>query len=500
MSMQVTARNGMGGVSYNGSTYTTTGMKEDDHMAVYNDYIASAGVMNRNTDFLVTQRGAGANMSVDVSVGTALVQNASWAANSNLNTKYWRVVNDATINAVVTANASGNPRIDIVCILIDTSATPDGDASNVASIVVTAGTPAASPSAPATPSNSYKLAEIAVANGASSITTTNLTDKRVAATFDPRQTYYGIARQAFVDGGAQISQLATSVSLTSSYKYGYNDLFVMKGAGSAVSAGASATNTPSIVTSTSSYCDSITGVTLTGSGIVYGKRGVESKNAVAYKNKTASFSVVVGHNVGSTIGYVLNVYKANSADNFSARTLVSASASQNVATGTSTTLYFENVSMGDVSNGFELEVVATTGAITTKNFEFCDWQCNLGSYVLPFQVDDIDTNLQKVCRYIAVLGSGLLGKFVNATAPSRFQGSSIYPQEMRGVPAFSLTTQIVSFNEFYVAARNSTSTSMAIGSPTTKGFDISIDINVNNTLGFAACRTDCLLVDARMTI
>jgi len=172
-----------------------------------------------STDFIVAQRLAGANMSVDVSVGTAYVLNSSWSANSNTHTKYWSVINDATVNAVIGANASGNPRIDIITLKVDTAATPDGNASNVGSIYVTAGTPAASPVAPATPSNHLLLAYVAVANGAVSIVTANITDKRVSVYLDTNPTATGLAdlgmsRQAIMNGNFDIWQRGTSVAIS----------------------------------------------------------------------------------------------------------------------------------------------------------------------------------------------------------------------------------------------------------------------------------------------
>lgn len=185
MSIEITSINGMGAVTEaSPGVFTTTGMKDDDHMHVVNDFLTGAGVVNPVTDYIVTQKGAGANMSVDISVGTAYVVNSSWSANTNLYTRYWRAVNDATVNVVIGANASGNPRIDIVCLKIDTAVTPDGTASNVGTIVVVAGTPAGSPSAPATPANHLLLAQVAVANGASSIVNANITDRRIIATVE----------------------------------------------------------------------------------------------------------------------------------------------------------------------------------------------------------------------------------------------------------------------------------------------------------------------------
>jgi len=222
MAIQVRVIDGMGSVTETSpGVFATTGMMTADHMGVANDFVGRAGVLKMSTDFIVAQRLAGANMSVDVSVGTAYVLNSSWSANSNTHTRYWSVINDATVNAVIGANASGNPRIDIITLKVDTAATPDGNASNVGSIYVTAGTPAASPVAPATPSNHLLLANVAVSNGAVSIVTANITDKRVSLYLDTNPTASGLAdlgmsRQAIMNGNFDIWQRGTSVSITDS--------------------------------------------------------------------------------------------------------------------------------------------------------------------------------------------------------------------------------------------------------------------------------------------
>ncbi len=184
MAIRVSIINGEGASTYSSGTITNTGVRAVDLMATETDLIASAGVVNLTTDFLTTQRGAGANMSVDVTVGTCLVLNASWAANNTTINKYWRVINDATVNATIAAADGSNPRIDLVCVKVNTSATPNDYADNVATIISSGadatlkGTAAGSPVAPAVPSNYYCIAQILVGTGVTSIVNANITDRR----------------------------------------------------------------------------------------------------------------------------------------------------------------------------------------------------------------------------------------------------------------------------------------------------------------------------------
>lgn len=135
------------------------------------------GVMGQ-ADWRVSQRGAGANMSVDIAAGSAVVR-----GDSVVNQGLYHVVNDAVINAAVTANASGNPRIDRVLISVADS-TDSGSGTDISTITVLAGTPTGGATldnltgAGAVPNNALLLADIVVANGAASIVDANIRTRR----------------------------------------------------------------------------------------------------------------------------------------------------------------------------------------------------------------------------------------------------------------------------------------------------------------------------------
>lgn len=172
----------MGSATISGSIVTTTGMQAPQHMQFSEDFVYQAGVVNLSNDFVVQQYGP--SKTVTVSSGIAYVLQQAYTRPNNTLQKYWRVVNeDATSSTssqvTIADNVSGNPRIDSICIKVDTSAMPNANASNVATIVAVQGTPNPSPVAPSIPANFLLLANIAVANGFSSITTANITDARV---------------------------------------------------------------------------------------------------------------------------------------------------------------------------------------------------------------------------------------------------------------------------------------------------------------------------------
>lgn len=131
------------------------------------DMIATPGICNVN-DWTVTQRGAGADMSVDISGGSGYVF-GSEAANQG----YYHCVNDATIvNKTVGASSGTQARKDIVVARVYDSFY--SGATNLWQFEVIAGA-FGTGTEPAVPANSYKIATIDIAISAASILTANIT-------------------------------------------------------------------------------------------------------------------------------------------------------------------------------------------------------------------------------------------------------------------------------------------------------------------------------------
>jgi hypothetical protein len=135
----------------------------------------------------VSQRGAGANMSVDIAIGDALIprSDATYAH---------PVFNDAVLNKVVSTADPSNPRRDIVIMYVDYTVTPStGVSNNTNGVVLTkvvAGTPAGSPVDPsgaalqaaAGSGNPYiQLARVRVGAGVTSIANSVIDDLRTFA-------------------------------------------------------------------------------------------------------------------------------------------------------------------------------------------------------------------------------------------------------------------------------------------------------------------------------
>lgn len=159
------------------NTASGTGYRywQDEDFTRFEARLLNEGVdlKTSSTALEVTEKSSGANMSVDVASGYCLVE-----ITRNARTfKVW-CENTATENLAISSNASGSTRYDIVCMKVDTTVDPDTQADNMCSLVIVEGTGGAG--VPATPSNHLKLAEVEVANGASSISDSEITDTRVA--------------------------------------------------------------------------------------------------------------------------------------------------------------------------------------------------------------------------------------------------------------------------------------------------------------------------------
>jgi hypothetical protein len=143
-------------------------------------------------DFRVIQRIAGANMSVDIGNGSILQR--AWVRGDTRGGQGLYAVDSidrsaptastyvAQLNEAVTANSSGNPRLDMV--VLEVLDAQHSGSSNLARIRVVAGTPNAAATldtrtgAATLPDNCLHLADVIVANGAASIATADIRDRR----------------------------------------------------------------------------------------------------------------------------------------------------------------------------------------------------------------------------------------------------------------------------------------------------------------------------------
>jgi len=210
---------------------------ENDRLTTQALY-ASTGIIG--TSSLAVTANSPAGMSVIVASGWAAIVGTT---QSNMGT--YVAYNDAPNTLTVTTANPTNPRIDIVVVTIQ-DAYYTGAFNDVIFQVI-AGTPAGSPSVPATPANSIKLADIAVGAGVTSITTANITDQRVDVTTNlpAPQLNFGVNTQTgttyttvLADNGKLVTQsnasaITTTIPPNSSVDYpvGAQITFAQYGAG-----------------------------------------------------------------------------------------------------------------------------------------------------------------------------------------------------------------------------------------------------------------------------
>lgn len=133
------------------------------------------GIVGPN-DLAVTQRGAGANMSVDVADGQVIILGTESTYQG-----CYLGENRGALNVVIAAAHASNPRRDLIVARIRDSAYSGG--SNAFTIEAVTGTAAASPSDPALPAGTcWVLARVSVAALASSIVNANIADLRSSYT------------------------------------------------------------------------------------------------------------------------------------------------------------------------------------------------------------------------------------------------------------------------------------------------------------------------------
>lgn len=165
-----------------------------------------AGVIPRTatfTDLKVSQRGAGANMSVDVAEGSCVVLGTE----ATYQGAYY-CEEQGVLNVVITAANATNPRRDLIVARIRDA--EYSGATNTFAIEVTTGTAAASPADPTVPANCVVLARVAVAANATSITNANITDLRAG--------YAAVTGSAVIGNQIKVAAPGGVVVCTSSFR------------------------------------------------------------------------------------------------------------------------------------------------------------------------------------------------------------------------------------------------------------------------------------------
>jgi hypothetical protein len=168
----------------------------------------SEGVVGADS-FQVTERGAGANMSVDVGSGAAFSDLAVVAGTASGQGNYVVRLGDAVTNVSVNASNVSNPRIDEIYLVVQDNQY-DASGRVIARLAYRDGTPAGSPAAPG-PDGAWDayllLASVLVGAGVTSVVTANITDERPKAGSN-------VIDQAVVVDNASAGNVGSAISTT----------------------------------------------------------------------------------------------------------------------------------------------------------------------------------------------------------------------------------------------------------------------------------------------
>lgn len=139
---------------------------------------STGGVAPTTGGFAVNAQGT-PDMTVAVSAGVAYVD----VTPSGQAAQTLRVTNNASANVTIAANTSGSTKYDWIYLSVDAAkaANPAVDADDVATLVVSRSSSSSTDNG-TPPTYGYCLAVVTVANGASSITNGNISDKRFSLT------------------------------------------------------------------------------------------------------------------------------------------------------------------------------------------------------------------------------------------------------------------------------------------------------------------------------
>lgn len=166
--------------------------------------IYTEGVLG-STSFAVTQRAAGANFTVDVAAGVAVVQGDDQA-----NQGKYMCISTAVESVTIPAAPGSNSRYDLIIIDVN-DPTAGGGAGDNFTVRVVQGSAAATPAVPALPDSALLLATIGpIATATASITNSLIADGRAVA----RLAHPVVDSAAIADLGIATGDIANSAVTT----------------------------------------------------------------------------------------------------------------------------------------------------------------------------------------------------------------------------------------------------------------------------------------------
>ena len=163
---------------------------------------------------------------------------------------------------------------------------------------------------------------------------------------------------------------------------------------------------------------------------------IEARDALRLRNAPAVVSARTYHDVGTAVSYTLTVNKPNAADDFSAVTQI-ATGTAPIANASNADLTLTVADMGDCSNGLEILIKATYGAVSNKWFYLGDLQLEPGATRTAFERRPMALETHLVARFLRAC-TGLVGK---ANSGTNIQIPLSHP-DLRAVPGYEATAAL----------------------------------------------------------
>ena len=228
---------------------------------------ATTGIINP-TSMAVTAN-APAAMNVFVAAGWAVV-----VGDIQPGMGAYTFYNDAPVLLPITTANATDPRIDLIVATVNDSFY-SGSTNNVVFQVI-AGTPASSPTVPATPQNSIALASVYVGAAVLSINSGNITDLRVSVTTNlPVGDITGVTAGTGLTGGGTSGSVTLAIDSTV-----------------ATLTGSQALTNKDLTAGTNTFPSSL--VTLSGSQTLTNKTLTSPKVNIGINPKTAAYTTLAG--------------------------------------------------------------------------------------------------------------------------------------------------------------------------------------------------------------
>lgn len=211
-------------------------------------------------------------------------------------------------------------------------------------------------------------------------------------------------RNKIINGCMRISKRGSGAAILGGNLLGADGVITVIGGWSAIT-GSISTEQQIAPTRTSSgsthYVTINTASGSTGYIQIFGR--IEAADSAELANKPVTVSVRVTAGTKQIDRCYMRVYKANSANNFGAQTLVSHGADYGVITASSTIDYSHTFTCAgaDAVTGLQIDVVVEYQSAVSGTFDviFADLQCCAGSQRMPFELRPIAIEEQLRSRY-----------------------------------------------------------------------------------------------------